>query len=175
MYRLTSIFFIVALLILPGCFLFGGNDDNPAPAPIPPIEQLPPITTEGKGTFGCLVNGEAFVSYYPNALADYSAWESLIIKSDFRSLDASISIRIEPYNREEIRFISPDGAMQFGMGNAEEACDYREVDNIEGWVEVSDFNPFDEYVSGTFEYTAVNEMCDTVRVTDGRFDLPLVW
>ncbi|MFA0963245.1 hypothetical protein AB9P05_15690 [Roseivirga sp. BDSF3-8] len=175
MYRLTSIFFIVALLILPGCFLFGGNDDDPKPAPIPPIEQLPPLTTEGKGTFGCLINGEAFVSYYPNTLADYSTDDLIDMVADFRDLEASISVAITPFNREEEIYYFPSSDMQFSIGSGEDVCDYRAWDNIEGWVEVSDFNPFDEYVSGTFEYTAVNEMCDTLRVTDGRFDLPLVW
>ncbi|MFA0962067.1 hypothetical protein AB9P05_09690 [Roseivirga sp. BDSF3-8] len=174
MHRLTSICFIVALLILPGCFLFGGDDDNPRPAPIPPIEQLPPLTTEGKGTFGCLINGEAFVSYYPNALADFSVFDKISLRADFRDENASVGLAIEPYNKEEVRFNYPDSDMQFNIRYDSLYCDYRAWDNIEGWVEIVEYNPFEKYVSGTFEYTAVNETCDTLRVTDGRFDLRVI-
>ncbi|MFA0963247.1 hypothetical protein AB9P05_15700 [Roseivirga sp. BDSF3-8] len=177
MIKKTSLYLLICLAgsMLSSCFLFGGNDDDPKPEPIPPIEQLPPLTTEGKGTFGCLVNGEPFVSYYPDALADYSTNDLIEVSADFRNIQASIGIGIRPYEREEMKFDTSRATMQFNIRNDSMVCDYRAWDNIEGWIEVIEFDPFDEFISGTFEYSAVNEECDTVRVTDGRFDLPLVW
>lgn len=44
---------ITALILLSSCH----KDDDP----IAPIDQLPPATQTGAGTFGCLVNGEPFI------------------------------------------------------------------------------------------------------------------
>ena len=48
-------------LALIGCFsscnLFSSEDDEPKTE----LEKLPPLTTTGENTFGCLVNGEALV------------------------------------------------------------------------------------------------------------------
>ncbi|MGB3183898.1 MAG: hypothetical protein WBB45_21070 [Cyclobacteriaceae bacterium] len=176
MLKKTSLYLLCLLAgsLLSGCFLFGSDDDQPRPEPIPPIEQLPPLTSEGKGTFGCLVNGEPFVSYYPSALADYSTNDLIEVSADFRNYQASIGIGIRPYDREEMKFDTSRATMQFNIGNDSIDCDYRAWDNIEGWIEINEYNPFEKYVSGTFEYSAVNEQCDTIRVTDGRFDLRVI-
>ncbi len=58
MKTLITILTIVSLAFLSSCDLFG---DDP---------ELPPITTEGKGTFGCLVNGKLFL---PNAPLGYGS------------------------------------------------------------------------------------------------------
>lgn len=44
---------ITALILLSSCH----KDDDP----IAPIDQLPPATQTGAGTFGCLVNGKPFI------------------------------------------------------------------------------------------------------------------
>ncbi|MFA0961459.1 hypothetical protein AB9P05_06610 [Roseivirga sp. BDSF3-8] len=107
-------------------------------------------------------------------MAGYSVWESMIISANFRDAEAHLSIGILPYNAEEKAFHLPSSDMIFRIGSGENVCDYRAWDNIEGWVEIVEYNPFEKYVSGTFEYTAVNETCDTVRVTDDRFDLRVI-
>jgi len=40
------------------------------------------------------------------------------------------------------------------------------------WVKVHSFKD-NEYVSGTFQFTGVSSEGDTVRITDGRFDIAL--
>ncbi|MFA0961456.1 hypothetical protein AB9P05_06595 [Roseivirga sp. BDSF3-8] len=178
MIKKTSLYLLICLAgsMLSSCFLFGGNDDDPKPVPIPPIEQLPPLTTEGKGTFGCLVNGEPFVSYYPDALADYTVIDYMILSADSRSPESTIGIPLRDYNREEGYRELPDSSAFYSIWDSNYPdCDYPFYDFIEGWVNISDFNAAGEFVSGTFEFTSVNERCDTLRVTDGRFDLRLVW
>jgi hypothetical protein len=53
----TLVLFAVVMAIRGGCRLFKSDD----PEPKTELEKLPPITQEGKNTFGCLVNGTAFV------------------------------------------------------------------------------------------------------------------
>ena len=50
----TYINYILVLLVLTGC----SKDDNKNTSN--PIDQLPPMTTSGKNTIGCLVNGVPF-------------------------------------------------------------------------------------------------------------------
>ena len=50
----TYIKYILVLLVLAGC----SKDDNKNTSN--PIDQLPPMTTSGKNTIGCLVNGVPF-------------------------------------------------------------------------------------------------------------------
>jgi len=43
---------------------------------------------------------------------------------------------------------------------------------IAGELYVSRFDSWNKFISGTFWFTAVSD-CDTVFVTDGRFDVPV--
>ncbi|MGB5928382.1 MAG: hypothetical protein WBH03_09405, partial [Cyclobacteriaceae bacterium] len=145
--------------------------------PIDPIDQLPPLTTEGKGTFGCLVNGEAFVSRYPDALADYTVFDNMNIRVDFKSPQSALSITLRNYNMEEGYMEVKDSSTAFFTiyANSRPFCDYSSSELIDGWVNIIEFEPFEEFISGDFELIFYDENCDTVRITDGRFDLPLVW
>ncbi|MGB3181968.1 MAG: hypothetical protein WBB45_11295 [Cyclobacteriaceae bacterium] len=156
----TSLTLLIVLTgsLLNGCFLFGSDDDQ-----------------RRKGHFGCLVNGEPFVSCYPRAHADYTVFGIINIGADFYDSNSTTIFVIKPYEGEVRWFEYPDVFMDFIYNKGEKVCNYRLINNVQGYVNVVQFNPFDEYISGTFEYTAVNEACDTVKVTDGRFDLSLVW
>jgi hypothetical protein len=55
---LTATFLLLALLA--GC---KKDTSTPKPDPLPyPLSELPLPTEEGKGTFGCLINGEPWVA-----------------------------------------------------------------------------------------------------------------
>jgi hypothetical protein len=54
---------LLLLALLAGC---KKEDTTPKPDPLPyPLSELPPATQEGKGTFGCVINGEPWVAYAP--------------------------------------------------------------------------------------------------------------
>ena len=55
---------LLLLLLLSGCSLFDRNRDRPVPEP-----ELPPITNEGANTFGCRIDGEAYIPRSPLAAA----------------------------------------------------------------------------------------------------------
>ncbi|MFA0962065.1 hypothetical protein AB9P05_09680 [Roseivirga sp. BDSF3-8] len=177
MIKKTSLYLLICLAgsMLSSCFLFGGNDDDPKPVPIPPIEQLPPLTTEGKGTFGCLVNGEPFVSYYPDALADYSTIDFIAFHAYNERPESALTIGLGNYNREEGLIHLPDSSATFSRFDLNHPrCYYEIEDFVEGWIDIKEYNPFKKYVSGTFAFTSVNDQCDTLRITDGRFDLRVI-
>lgn len=50
-------------------------------------------------------------------------------------------------------------------------CWYEYEDTLEGFVRFSKIDQTKFIVSGTFEFSAVKEGCDTVRITNGRFDM----
>lgn len=52
---ITLLFAVVSFLV--SCSLFSSNDVERRSE----LEKLPPITHTGENTFGCLVNGKAFV------------------------------------------------------------------------------------------------------------------
>jgi hypothetical protein len=54
-------YFILALILLSQTACKKDKHINGTGTPPPQQQQLPPITTEGKNTFGCLVNGEVWL------------------------------------------------------------------------------------------------------------------
>ena len=51
------------------------------------------------------------------------------------------------------------------------SCDY-EVDTIQsGTMNILKFDTINFIISGTFEFTIGTSVCDTIKITEGRFDL----
>lgn len=59
MKKLKYLSFLGLILLIAAC----GNDDIPKPTP-EPQPTLPPITSNGSGTFGAMINGEVWVPKY---------------------------------------------------------------------------------------------------------------
>jgi hypothetical protein len=55
--------YFLGLILLIALITACGNDDIPQPAP-EPQPTLPPITSNGSGTFGAMINGEVWVPKY---------------------------------------------------------------------------------------------------------------
>jgi hypothetical protein len=96
-----------------------------------------------------------------------------VIAGSIENPNSIVSIGIYPFIGEEQNYSLPQGNVIYSIIGDSIDCNYQLSDNIDGWVEILEYNPFERYISGTFEYTAVNKSCDTVRITDGRFDLPV--
>ncbi len=147
----------------------------PKTEPKTELEKLPPITQEGKNTFGCLVNGKAFVvsnTYNQVAILEQGQLQlgATIGKNDN---DESISMNlIGPLNENEIIYF--DGNNYYAgytliIGNS--ICQYEFKNTFYGSIVFSKIDRINYIISGTFEFSTVTQGCDTIRITEGRFDM----
>ncbi len=144
-----------------------------------PLEQLPPATQTGAGTFGCLVNGEPYIDnsgffncfyqfvdgeYYFNLSPNFS-------NKIFRELD----LGCKGINFSNISFfdlaISNDGGGSATFSVANELRDISTNLSYNGICQVTYFNDTTNIISGTFEFEVFDEITQTLYiVTNGRFD-----
>lgn len=156
---------------------------------VKPAEQLsllPPATQTGARTFGCLVNGTAFVpknrsifegpileAYIgngvtvgggnPGSSTNGSAPvtpTNIMMQADSMQVSAGQTIPLTAYNTPGMAYgavISPPNDYYYTNAGA---TGQLHITRLDGGV-----------ISGTFYFTAVNKAGDTIKVTDGRFDL----
>ncbi|AMJ67044.1 hypothetical protein [Hymenobacter sp. PAMC 26628] len=171
-----------ALLLLSLALLLGCKKNEPAP-----VDQLPPATQTGANTFGCLVNGVPWtpqgfdgssnysVSYDQNLygvidLRTYRYQQQptdnyqyiVIYASDLRgpksyNLSSSVDTRVSLNDRLTGCYL-----------NSRDAGTYHK-----GTLTITRLDLQAGIVSGTFAYTLAKPGCDTVRITQGRFDKKL--
>ncbi len=157
--------------------------DTPDPNNIP---GLPPATQIGANTFGCLVNGKPWVPAGSNGTANLSIdYDSGINNGIFNiaainnvsasqysriwiGIDDSINILKSPYtlviNNKSIAFIKYSK-----NGN----CIVRSFDNdviSSGKITITKHDKATRIISGNFEAYLSKIGCDTVKLTEGRFD-----
>jgi hypothetical protein len=177
---LSSPVLIVALLLsIP--FLYTScekpPDPIPPPTPAPCDTCLPAITTEGKRTFGCRINGKVWLPKSGGFTLSY--FNNKINISAVKPLSA-------PQERERIHFdirpINDTGYFKFPNSDLslatftyspsiERINDYVVDIATKGYLHITRFDYEGGVISGTFEFDAYNSQGDTVHVTDGRFDL----
>jgi hypothetical protein len=150
------------------------------------IDKLPPITTEGKNTFGCLVNGKAWIPKTDGGLFN----ERLSLRYENGGLNISATLRINNdaiqqrlsvtaiFNDIGMYQIPPppfDGEMFLNSKNppmGRIACTrYKCIpENTE--IEIIYINTSQRIISGKFSYKNLENDCgDVINITDGRFDV----
>jgi hypothetical protein len=160
---------------------------------IAPIDQLPPETQTGKNTFGCLVDGKVFLpkgpSLAPILAAEYQFLNTNYSKGYFWGISAtsngkkdcelySISLATDSLSIEQGKSYALGSAKKgsskaqyrvaTGCGNSTR---YLTNDNYPGELRITKLDEINQIVSGTFWFYGVNENGDTVKVTNGRFDM----
>lgn len=164
--------FLLPLLALTGC----NNDDNSRKAP---VDQLPPPTQSGKYTFGCLVNGEVMIpDDTTSMLAEYQGGMMQIIgevwhEDFFQTIKIIVLDPIIIGQNYDLTDMSTTRVIYSRKINGS-ICNYEAEDTFNGWIKFSKIDRTNLIVSGTFEYSTVTENCDTIRVTNGRFDFPYI-
>jgi len=149
----------------------------------PPLE-LPAITQQGANTFGCLINGEVWV---PLGLRGTSGIRAFYQKATVLSIDTrnisdelrgiiEITARSQSADFESFSFDLNDTldtrlAFEIGGCYIDNYPDPSQV--IAGQVTIDRLN-LGSFVAGQFWFIAVTPECDTLRVTDGRFDVKLL-
>ncbi len=170
------------LLLLPLCLLLAFSCKK---KDVAPIDQLPAATQEGKMTMGCLVNGKAWTPKgnngtlrlgfiyepgYANGSFSLGAYRLLSdTDQEFLTIGGS--------NLNSQREFSLDGSdvslasyMRLTAGGV---CFYYRESEVyrEGKLVITRLDVPNHIIAGTFEFTLARPGCDTIRVTDGRFDM----
>ncbi len=163
---------LLALIILAGCC----RKDDPKPA----IEQLPPATTTGANTFGCLVNGEVWkvtsTSTFGNRLvADWTVSDGLGIQLIENNGAVSRWLTFSLPDSNGTALGARNYPLSYIPGNnnvwGEIAGVFRDRRTlVKGNLILTRLDRTARICSGTFDFVMANGT-DTIRVTDGRFDI----
>ncbi|MBN8835526.1 MAG: hypothetical protein J0H76_14215 [Sphingobacteriales bacterium] len=143
---------------------------------------LPNATTEGKNIFACRVNGQNWISktsiynlgggvsndtlyahgsnpssttYYEQydiAIAGFSYLNNIYLLND-------TSIRFAQFSTNNQCFV-PQSGLGVGIGK-----------NYEGQLTITKLDTTTKILSGIFWFNISTDNCDTMKITDGRFDI----
>jgi hypothetical protein len=153
----------------------GCKDDPPPAKPLTELEKLPPLTNTGKQKFGCLLNGKAFV---PTSTVDVYA----VFQQGILTVGAKIDFPFQSVNMlliEKGSLLEP-GTYELTSPPYQKAkcyyngCYYYEEDTIAGTITITNFDKINYIISGTFDFLTVAPGCDTLTVSNGRFDVKYV-
>jgi len=179
------------LFILPLCALFlfstckKDESENCSPtSEIPGTLDslgLPPATTTGANTMGCLINGEPWLPLRRNIFGNLFYSISFTVGSQSSGGGVSIQARR--------KFDDIDETMNFSAFPAEVVgtypyqvitnnflnsnCGLYDLDTTQNnFIEITRLDFEEEIISGQFQMTVFSENCqDTLHITNGRFDL----
>jgi hypothetical protein len=171
-------FFVIFLLGFISCKT---TDEKPT--------ELPPITSEGKGTFGCRINGEIFMptGFKGDLDKEYYTWKlspefyGNFVVTAWRSGEngklESCQISHPKIYGTGTYYILPKKEIIDTSGYG--SCHFR--NNFftfktaigSGKIKISRYDTIARIISGTFDFWTCNEnnVNDTAFVTDGRFDV----
>jgi hypothetical protein len=153
-----------------------------------PVDQLPPATQTGANTFGCLVNGQPWTPKGYNGTSNYSVVYDGGIQGGhldiqtYRYPDAAnnpqtiavISGRIVQTGTYSLS--SPQRAVASYV-DYKSGCHWSVRDSAttyrQGTLTITRFDLQMGVISGTFAFTLYKPGCDSLRVTQGRFDKKL--
>ncbi|MCO4292149.1 DUF6252 family protein [Solitalea sp. MAHUQ-68] len=160
------------------------------------IAALPEATQEGKNTFGCLLNGKAFLpkgsafgspvlncyyqyindskgnGYYFHVSASKETDKecevySIAINSTLMSIEEGETY---PLKSESIGNISGD-FWYYPPSCVSNFTHYSTTSNSIGELKITHFDQTRQIVSGTFWFDAINDKGEKVEVREGRFDM----
>lgn len=149
--------------------------------PVAEIDKLPPATQSGKFTFGCLVNGKAFmqtnsikmVGIYQGGFIQFGADD--IIDGFTEQIHIVIPDPIEINKRYDLAKNTNGKARFIRYSSINNSTCYYDLDNtLSGHVIFTRLDRQKFIVSGKFEFTTSLPGCDTIRITDGRFDMQYI-
>jgi hypothetical protein len=169
---------IALYFLLHTCLLLTACKEEPAD----PVSQLPPATTTGENTFGCLVNGEVWTP------KGRSGGISNLTKSyDYGTFNVT-AYRVIGNKVQRMGFGIADILQQPGIYHLNDykhrsatfkddvGCSYLYYDSLierNGTLNITRLDLSSGVIAGTFEFILIRPDCDTIRVTEGRFDLDL--
>jgi len=158
----------------------------------PQAEQLPPITTTGANTFGCLVNGNVWLPYNSSdgGVDAIVCYAYLTHNFSYPDIDIYTSNRKNgALDDFEMRFRGIRDTGTYKLSNPfDSSLSFAYTADTLGFgpyppldstvrVKILRCDTIQKIISGTFSFTGFNAQFNkTIYITDGRFDLhyPLV-
>ena len=156
---------------------------------INPVDHLPPATQTGAGTFGCLVNGQAWTPQGNDGTSNYTV--SYDVFPDGGLLEIG-TYRIYGQKTTDHQLLGLWTKRIQGVGtfsfqdransiatyiDAKSGCYWVSRDSTttyrRGQLTITRLDLQAGVVSGTFAFTLYKPGCDSIRVTNGRFDRKL--
>lgn len=161
---------------LQSCDIFKSTD----PKPKTELEKLPGATQTGENIFGCLVNGKALVVV--NTSKQWAIFQQgqLEFGASFENENLNQSVDMilgDPLiNGIDYSFIDPSSYYHSGysLRMSSTVCLYEFENTFSGSVTFSKMDRVNFIIAGTFEFSTVTSSCDTIRITDGRFDMQYI-
>lgn len=174
--------FNISALLITSILLLGSSckEDDQSP-----LEQLPPASKEGLNTFGCLVNGKLwlpkgrptlfqpnfYLTYEPNyagGTLDIRAYRNLKDVEEFIQLGSGYIDKVDTYFLDD-----PEISLAIYENPT---CYYKSTEQAKIYdckLEITKLDLETGIIAGKFEFTLAKQGCDTIRVTEGRFDYQL--
>ncbi|MEO7444894.1 MAG: hypothetical protein ABIU55_05300 [Ferruginibacter sp.] len=150
-------------------------------------DQLPPATQTGANTFGCLVNGKVFVPKgyggtgrpNPHILYDYDLQGKPFLAIEthqYQNYNSMAGIDISFFDIVYSGSYLLPNEFKLSIGSIEILgnCGISSLDssvNRWGGGVITKLDIPNRIISGTFDCKFKRPQCDTVRVTNGRFDI----
>lgn len=179
----------IFLLIL-GLTLASSSCKKHTVKPADQLSLLPPATQTGANTFGCLVNGQAFVPKNrsilegPDLQCNYiytAGGYHLTVAGGNKNSDGTLTSVIVGTDSLAVTQGTSIPFKTFASGNASGSYtlfyrsgglnQYATNTTSSGQLTITKLDTIKQIVSGTFYFTAINGKGDTVKITDGRFDM----
>jgi len=172
--------YILITLLLTSC---NNDDDNNSQDP---VSQLPPMTTTGENTIGCLVNGEPFTdsglmnNFYQFVNGDYFlsiSWEQGNTGNIKYGQIAIRRVEIEEgetyiLNINSIQNDFTGGNANYTFINENDSGEYQTNSNYFGSITFTRFDTDNQIMSGFFNFQAEEITTgEIINITNGRFDL----
>ena len=151
---------------------------------ITPAPHLPPITTTGANTFGCLVNGNVWLPHSTiSGGGIYALWiqgpnpgyykqnESVSIYADNRPQNGESNVDLDLLRLTDTGTYQIQNVLSDGLTYSDGTIDYTPEDTF-GTVKILRLDTIADIVSGTFSFRGTNKQFNkTVTITEGRFDV----
>lgn len=158
--------------------------------PLTELEKLPPITQTGANTFGCLVDG---VAWLPNGTKPQNGGPNIQVYVDPTFQGGAFYVTGHQYKNFQTKISFGSGGCTnggfFDIALPFQALDYNRFNNSvntcefsssdigtyrRGFFNILRYDLTSGIFSGTFEFTIKSQSCgDSIKITNGRFDVKL--
>jgi hypothetical protein len=161
------------------------KDDSTSPNVQTSQDQLPPITTEAKGTFGCKINGKVWLPK-TNTTPPWPPVYASVDRNHGWNIGVSGTYKTgNEYILVVLSFYFNKDSVNYSLQNYPPGGQYIDVANNKLWssdslrvgqVSLLKFDTTNQIISGIFNFNCINTQTgEILNITDGRFDTHFIY